>query len=179
LTAESIARNYAEALFELAHRGQDRVEQFADLLDAVAHGIAASPRVQAVLMSPRVTKAAKAALLERALKDAPRDFVRFLTAVVKRGRQGLFSEMAHAYQGLVDIKLNRVRAQVTLSRPADAALRKKIAARLTEVVGKEVLPHYTEDPALLGGIIVRVGDRVFDGSIRRRMTLLRRALLTR
>jgi F-type H+-transporting ATPase subunit delta len=130
-------------------------------------------------MSPRVTKAQKAALLEQALKDAPQEFVRFLTAVVRRGRQGLFSEMSNAYQALLDIKLNRVRAQVTIARPADAALRKKIAARLTEVVGKEVLPHYTEDPAIIGGIIVRVGDRVFDGSIRRRVTLLRRALLTR
>jgi F-type H+-transporting ATPase subunit delta len=178
LRAESIARNYAEALFTLGEKS-GRTAEYSDLMDAVAHGIAAAPTVEAVLMSPRVTKAQKSALLAAALKGAPRDFVLFLQAVVKRGRQALFGEIAHAYQGLLDVKLNRVRAAVTLARPADEALRKIIADRLARVVGKQVLPHFHEDPALLGGMVVRVGDRVFDGSVRRRMTVLRRTLLAR
>ncbi|MBK6422046.1 MAG: ATP synthase F1 subunit delta [Gemmatimonadetes bacterium] len=175
---ETIARNYAEVLFDLGEKS-GRTALYADLLDAVAGGIAAAPTVQAVLMSPRVTKPQKTAILAGALPDAPRDFVLFLGAVVRRGRQGLFQEMAQAYLDLVDLKLNRVRAAVTVARPADEALRKTIAARLTEVVGKQVLPRFTEDPSILGGVVVRVGDRVFDGSVKRRMTLLRRALLAR
>jgi F-type H+-transporting ATPase subunit delta len=178
LRSETIARNYAEALFELGEQG-GRTAVYAELLDAVAHGIAAAPRVEAVLMSPRVTKATKGALLARALEGSPREFVLFLQAVIKRGRQALFSEMATEYQGLLDLKLNRVRAAVTLARPIDEGLRRKIAARLTAVMGKEVLPRFHEDPAMLGGIMVRVGDRVFDASVRRRMTILRRALLAR
>jgi F-type H+-transporting ATPase subunit delta len=46
-------------------------------------------------------------------------------------------------------------------------------------MGKQVLPHFHEDPAILGGVVVRVGDRVFDGSVRRKMTVLRRALLAK
>jgi F-type H+-transporting ATPase subunit delta len=178
LRFETIARNYAEALFDLGEKG-GRTAEYADLLDAVAHGIAAAPGVEAVLMSPRVTKTQKSALLAAALKGAPKDFVLFLQAVVKRGRQGLFGEMARQFQGLLDVKLKRVRAAVTMARPADETLRRQITSRLTEVVGKEVLPLFHEDPGLLGGIVVRVGDRVFDGSIRRRMTVLRRALLAR
>ena len=178
MRSETIARNYAEALFALGEKG-GRTTAYAELLDAVAGGIAAAPGVQAVLMSPRVTKAQKAGLLTHALEGAaPREFVLFLTAVVKRGRQALFGEMAQAYQDLLDLKLNRVRAAVTVAHPVDAALRQKIAERLTAVVGKEVLPHFTEDPSLLGGLVVRVGDRVFDGSLRRRMTVLRRQLLS-
>jgi F-type H+-transporting ATPase subunit delta len=167
LRFESIARNYAEALFDLGEKA-GRTAEYADLMDAVAHGIAAAPTVSSVLMSPRVTKAQKSALLAAALKGAPRDFVRFLQAVVRRGRQGLFGEIAQAYQELLDLKLNRVRAAVTVARPIDEALRKRIAARLTQVIGKEVLPHFHEDPGLLGGIVIR-----------RRMTLLRRLLLAR
>ena len=178
MTNETIARNYAEALFDLGEKS-GRTAQYADLLDAVAGGIAAAPKAQAVLMSPRVTKAQKTAILTGALPDAPREFVLVLGSVVRRGRQGLFREMAQEYLGLVDRKLNRVRASVTLARPADEALRKAIAARLTEVVGKQVLPHFSEDPSILGGLVVRVGDRVFDGSVKRRMTMLRRALLAR
>ena len=52
-------------------------------------------------------------------------------------------------------------------------------AQLCQVMGKEVVTHFHEDAGILGGVIVRVGDRVFDGSIRRRMTVLRRTLLAR
>lgn len=175
----TIARNYAEALFSLAEKGGKTVE-FGGLLDAVAGGIAAAPSVHAVLMSPKVTKAQKSALMAEALKGAaPREFVAFLQSVIRRGRQGLFDLMATEYQALLDLKLNRLRASVTTARPIDDALRQRIASRLTEVMGQQVLPNFTTDPSLLGGVVVRVGDRVFDGSVKRRMAALRRALLTR
>ena len=174
----TIARNYAEALFTLGERS-GRIQLYADLIDAVAHGVAAAPTVEAVLMSPRVTKAQKARLFAEALKDAPREFVLFLQGVIRRGRQGLLGDIAQAFIALQDLKLNRVRAAVTVAHPVDAALRQRIADQLTAVMGRQVLPHFSEDPAILGGVVVRVGDRVFDGSVRRKMTILRRALLAR
>ena len=178
MRSETIARNYAEALFDLGEKG-GRAQEYAELMDAVAQGIAAAPKVQAVLMSPRITKPKKSALLAAALGTAPREFVLFLQAVVKRGRQGLFGEIAQEYAGLLDIKLNRVRAAVTTARPADETMRKVIGAQLSQVMGKEVLAHFHDDAEILGGVIVRVGDRVFDGSVRRKMTVLRRTLLAR
>lgn len=175
----TIARNYAEALFALAEKS-GRTEEYAGLIDAVASGIAAAPSVQAVLMSPKVTKAQKSALLAEALKgSAPKEFVQFLQSVIRRGRQNLFDLMSSEYLALLDLKLDRVRASVTTARPADEALRQRIAARLTDVMGRQVLPHFVEDAGILGGIIVRVGDRVFDGSVKRRMAMLRRALLAK
>ncbi len=174
----TIARNYAEALFALGERS-GRIQEYADLIDAVAHGVAAAPTVQAVLMSPRVTKGEKARLFAAALVGAPQEFVRFLQAVIRRGRQGLFTDIAQQYHALHDLKLKRVRASVTVAHPVDEALRKRIADQLTAVMGRQVLPHFTEDPAILGGVVVKVGDRVFDGSVRRKMTMLRRSLLAR
>jgi len=178
LRAETIARNYAEALFELGERS-GQTTPYADLIDAVAAAVESTPAVQGVLMSPRVPKAEKARLLAAALPDVPREFVLFLQALVKRGRQQLLRELADQYLGLLDIKLNRVRAAVTLARPADEALRRSIAEALSRELGKEVLPSFTVDPEILGGTIVRVGERIHDGSIRRRMTKLRRQLLAR
>jgi F-type H+-transporting ATPase subunit delta len=178
LRSVTIARNYAEALFDLGEKS-GRTQEYADLIDAVAAGLAAAPSVQSVLMSPRVTKAAKAQLFARALPNVPQEFVRFLQAVVKRGRQALLGEISSEYLALLDIKLNRVRASVTVARPADEALRTSIADSLTRIVGKQVIPHFHEDPAILGGVVVRVGDRVFDGSVRRRIATLRRSLLPR
>lgn len=174
----TIARNYAEALFELAGKS-GQTELYADLLDAVAAAIEVEPTVHAVLMSPRVTKPAKSRLLAAALPDAPKEFVLFLQAVVKRGRQGLFRLIATEYLGLVDVKMNRVRAGITLAHEPDETMRRAIAEGLRQALKKDVIPSYRVDPEVLGGVIVRVGDRVFDGSVRRRVTKLRRTLLSR
>jgi F-type H+-transporting ATPase subunit delta len=174
----TIARNYAEALFELGERS-GRTARYAELIDAVAAAVETTPQVQAVLVSPRIPKAEKARLLGAALPDVPKEFVLFLQALVKRGRQQLLGEIATQYHTLLDIKLNRVRAGVTLARPADESLRESIREKLSRQLRKEVVPYFSVDPEILGGAIVRVGERIHDGSVRRRMTKLRRQLLAR
>jgi F-type H+-transporting ATPase subunit delta len=176
LRKETVARNYAEALFQLGERSGS-TDRYADLIDAVAAAVEQTPRVQAVLMSPRVSKAEKARLLGDALRDAPREFVLFLQALVKRGRQLLLREIATEYVNLLDQKLNRVRAGVTLAREPDEKLKRTIQEALTRQLGKQVLPAFSVDPEILGGAVVRVGERVMDGSLRRRMTKLRRHLV--
>jgi F-type H+-transporting ATPase subunit delta len=173
---ETIARNYAEALFELGERSGP-AERYADLIDAVAAAIESAPKVQAVLMSPRVPKSEKARLLSEALQGAPREFVLWLQAVVKRGRQGILRDIATQYMALLDAKLNRIRASVTLARNPDEKLKRVIEERLSRQLDKKVIAAYLIDPEILGGAIVRVEDRVLDGSVRRRMTKLRRQLL--
>jgi F-type H+-transporting ATPase subunit delta len=178
LRDETIARNYAEALFELGERS-GQTQRYADLIDAVAAAVETTPQVQAVLMSPRVPKSEKSRLLGAALKDVPREFVLYLQALIKRGRQKLLGEIAAEYHTLLDVKLNRVRAGVTLARPADESLKKTLQDRLSQQLGKEVLASFSVDPEILGGTVVRVGERIHDGSTRRRMTRLRRQLLSR
>lgn len=175
---ETVARNYAEALFQLGERSGN-TERYVDLLDAVAAAVEQTPRLQAVLMSPKVTKAEKARILGGALRDAaPREFVLFLQAMVKRGRQQLLREVATEYLNLLDQKLDRVRAGVTLARTPDEKLKRDIQELLSRQLRKQVIPAFTVDPEILGGAIVRVGERVLDGSVRRRMTKLRRQLLS-
>jgi len=178
LRHEAIARNYAEALFELGEQ-QGESERYGALLEALAAAVVGTPKVLAVMMSPRVPKGVKSELLADALPDAPKPFVLFLQALVKRNRQGVLDEIAQVYGGMVDAKLDRVKVGVTLAHEADAALQKQIAAALTKALGKEALVRFTADPAVLGGSIVRVGDRVHDGSLRRKLIMLRRQLLNR
>jgi F-type H+-transporting ATPase subunit delta len=168
----TVARNYAEALFAAG-------ATFGAVLDAVAGAIAADERIATALESPRVSKAAKAKILERALKgEAPVEFVRFLQAVVRRGRQGLLAEIALGYQVLLDEKLDRVHAGVTLADEADARTQKQVVERLTKALGREVRAYFRSDPRILGGVVVRVGDRIYDGSVRRRLTAVQRRMLT-
>lgn len=180
MAGSAVAANYAEALFELAgNAGQ--LEDYGRLIDATAAALAASPEGRAVLASPRVTKLAKSQLLGNAVAKigAPREFVLYLQAVVKRGRQNLLTDIANAYGDLVDRKLNRVRASVTVARTPDAALQQAISASLAKISRKEIMATFVVDPEILGGTIVRVGDKVYDGSVRRKLVKLRRQLLHR
>ncbi len=176
MRTETIARNYAEALFEVAARS-GKAERYADLIDAVAAAVETIPKVKALLMSPRVPKSEKSKVLGAALKETPREFVLWLQAVIKRGRQGILSEIALEYRALVDYQLNRVRASVTLAREPDEKLKRVIEENLARQLDKQVIAGYLVDSEILGGAIIRVGDRVLDGSVRRRITKLRRQLL--
>ena len=171
-----MARNYAEVLFQLGENSGN-AERYADIIDAVAAAVEQTPKVQAVLMSPRVPKSEKARILAAALRNLPREFVLFLQALVRRGRQQLLREIATQYLVLLDLKLDRVRAGVTLARQPDEKLKRSIQAALSRQLGKQVIPSFAVEPEILGGAIVRVGERVLDGSVRRRMTKLRRQLL--
>ena len=174
----TVARNYAEALFTAAAQKR-QAPRFGDLMNAVAGAVQADERIAVALESPRVSKGVKTRLLKDALSDvAPREFVNFLQAVVRRGRQGLLAEIAAEYQGLLDVALNRVHAGVTLANEPGTPLRNEVVKRLEKSLGKEVRAHFRADPAILGGVVVRVGDRVYDGSLKRRLMVLKRKMMT-
>jgi F-type H+-transporting ATPase subunit delta len=174
----TIALNYASALFELGERNGE-TEEYAALITALASAMDAEPSIRIVIESPAVPKLAKLGVLERALAGrASAPFIRFLQAVIKRGRQTLLPLIAAAYQGLADQKFNRLHAGITLAREPDEELKELVRVRLSEALGKEVIPHFRTDRAILGGMILRLGDRIIDGSLRRRVVALRRALLS-
>jgi F-type H+-transporting ATPase subunit delta len=104
--------------------------------------------------------------------------VRFLQKVVTNRRQLLLSLIALEYGDLVDETTGTVHAQVTVSREASDADRKVIAAQLSRAFAKTVVPHVSVNPTILGGVIVKVGDRVMDGSVRKRLKTLRTRIVT-
>ena len=175
----TIAKNYAEALIELARKGGD-LAKWGDLIDEVAQAMQGDRTLWVFLESPRVAATEKKRILGLALEgEVPLGFLRFLQALVNNRRQMLIPEIAIQYHALVDEVENRVHASVTVAREGDDAERKAIGDRLSKIVGKEVVAHYFVNPAILGGIIVRVGDTVMDGSVRRRLATLKGRMLGR
>ncbi|HET7039404.1 MAG TPA: ATP synthase F1 subunit delta [Gemmatimonadales bacterium] len=173
----SVPRNYAQALFESGGRSGE-AERFGQVLEALAGAIESDERLRIALESPRVPRSVKEEILRKALTGrAPERFVRFIGSVVRRGRQALLPAISRAYQNLMDVQLNRVHAGIALARKPDQKLEEQILRRLTAILGKEVVPHFREDPSLIGGMLVRVEDRVMDGSVRRQMAVLRRKML--
>lgn len=174
----TIARNYAEALLELARKADD-LEGWGELIGGLSDAIGFEPMLRLFLESPRISAAEKSAVLAASFRDAPRSFVLFLRALVRNRRQTLVPEISAAYSDLVDEVEGRIHANVTVARETSTAERQAIAQRLSGTFGKQVVPHLTIHPPIMGGLIVRVGDTVMDGSVRRRLATLRAAMMGR
>jgi F-type H+-transporting ATPase subunit delta len=170
---ETIARNYAETLLALADKAADRAG-WGRLIDDVAEAMRRDERLRHFLASPKVGADEKNSVLGQAFQDRmPRLFVRFVQRLVTNRRQMLIPAVAVEYQGLLDELENRVNATVTVAREPSDAETQTIARELSRAVGKQVVPHVTVNSAILGGIVVRIGDTVMDGSVRRRLAVLR------
>lgn len=175
---ESIARNYATVLLTLARKAEATAE-WASLIHAVSAAVEENATLRRFLAAPQVSAADKNAVLGKALGGkAPPLFIKFLQKLVSNRRQTLIPEVAAEYGHQLDAAEGRVHARVTVARAmsdADAAV---MAAQLSKALGKVVVPHVSVNPGILGGVVVRIGDTVMDGSVRRRLGALRARMQT-
>ena len=173
----TIARSYAEALFELGEQRGAR-DEFAAAIESLAALVEAEPKIRIFLETPQVSVAEKKEALRAALGErVPPLFLNFLFIVLDKGRNRLLGEMAREYRAILDEQLGRVHADITLARQPDAATETQLTESLSKGLGKTVVPHVRVNPEILGGIILRFGDKVMDGSVRRRMLTMKRSML--
>ena len=174
----TIARNYAETLLVLATRAQD-LRGWGKMLTDVANAMRENATLRLFLESPRVSSAQKSEVIGKAFTDRmPRLMLRFLQTIVQHRRQMLIPAIAEEYLNLVDEAEGRIHARVTVARETDDAGRAAIASQLSRMFGKDVVPHLSVDPSIMGGVVVHVGDTVLDGSVKKRLASLRRKMLT-
>ena len=175
---DTIARNYAEALLALGTKAENR-DGFGAMIRDVANAMQQDATLWRFLESPRVSADAKNAVLAKALGDrVPRVFLRFLQVLVKHRRQMLIPVIANEYAGLLDQAEGRIHAEVTIASEQATGEVSMIATQLSRALGKTVVPHVAVNPAILGGVVVRVGDTVMDGSVRRRLERLAHRMRT-
>jgi len=172
-----VARSYAGALFELARRGKQE-ETYVRALEDVAGLIASDQRIRDFLSSPKIEISAKKRALEEALSGrVPPLFMNFLMVVLDKRRQRLLGDIASEFGALLDEHLGRVHVKVTLAHLPDERQTTEITTRLSALLGKSVVASIRQDRVILGGIVVRYGDRVLDGSLRRRLLSMRGRML--
>jgi F-type H+-transporting ATPase subunit delta len=174
----TIAGTYADVLLALAQRAGDPPgwgKMFGDVATAAEH----DALLQRFLDSPQIADSSKIAILHRALANVmPAPLVKFFEILVKHRRQTLLPAIAQVYNERLDELAGRVHADVTVARPLGDAQRSALAAQLTHSIGggRSVVPVVRVHPPILGGVIVRIGDRVADGSVRTRLGRLRHLL---
>jgi F-type H+-transporting ATPase subunit delta len=173
----TIGRNYAETLLTLATR-EGQAEEWGTLIESVASAMQEDQTLKTFLESPKLAAARKIQILKAALGErVPPLFLRFLETVIMKRRQMVIPEIAQEYRALIDESEDRVHANVTVAREPSEPEQDALKRQLSRLFGKRVMPHISINPAILGGVIVKVGDTVMDGSVRRRLASLRTRML--
>ena len=175
---ETVARNYAETLFELARRNES-IQEYGDALGMVAGLLEDDSRFRTFVETPRIDDENKKDVIRKVFRDkAPKQVINFVLITIDKRRQTLLREISAEYLLLLDDHLGREHVEVTVARPLDDTTANVVSERLSKMLGKQAIPHIRVKPEILGGLVVRTGDMIYDGSVRRRLEDLRRRLLT-
>lgn len=174
---ETVARNYAETLLDVAER-HEGLEAFGDGVEFVARLIDESPSFRVFLETPQIAASEKKEVVRAVFARAlPAMLINFLLVTIDKRRQRLLRAIAEEYQTLVDERLGRMRVEVTLARPIGDRELAEVQQQLSILLDREAIPQVRVKPGILGGVVVRTGDTIYDGSLRRRLDGMRRSLL--
>ena len=178
--AGRIARTYAEALLKVAEARNQAVEIGEELQSLLRDVLGTRDGVEAFFVDPTLSRERKDAVLTKVFgATASPLFADFLRVLNKKDRLGLVKLIAIAYRSLQDDAANRVRVLVEAAAPLTDAQQEEVAKTLAAASGKTPVVVVRLTPDLIGGMIVRVGDKVFDTSVRTKLQILRNQLAAR
>lgn len=174
---KSVSFQYANALADIA-LPQGAGEPAGRQLQEFAAAYKESPELQNFLSSPAVTAEAKRAVLEKIASrmGASKIIRNFLFVIADHGRANDVPEIAEAFAEVVRQRQGIAEAQVYSAVRLTEAQKTELTKSLTRMTGKTMDPNYFIDPELLGGALVRVGDTIYDGSLRNRLEQMRARL---
>jgi len=168
---------YARAFADIAiaqGAPQTSVKQLADFGEAFAE----SGELRNFLGSPAVDLQAKHRVIEKIVtrQGASRIVRNFLFVILDHHRAHLLPEIIAAVQDVVRLRQGIAEAEVSSAVELSSAQKTELAKTLSRLTGKRIEPKYSLDPALLGGAVARVGDTIYDGSLRSRLAEMRTRL---
>lgn len=174
--ATTVARRYAQAVFEIARDSQSFDAWERDL--SVLNAIMTDPVTRNYLVSPKTAAADKQALVDKAMESAQPEAKRLADLLLERRRMNSVPEIYEQYQSLLLKEKGIVIADVTTAVPLDASGEAMIQKQLSELIGKEVEVRAQVDPAIIGGMVARIGDNLIDGSVSNQLRRLHERLVS-
>ena len=173
MTNQTVARRYAQAFYEEAVRAQ-HVERIDEDMALIRETLETSRELVIFFESPIIARQKKhdvvEALFAKRVQPATMNFLRLL---IDKKREELFPAVVRAYRALRDEQLGIVEAQARVAFPLSDAERAQLTKALEQMAGTRIRLMLEQDATLVGGLVVRIGDTVYDGSVRHQLATLR------
>jgi F-type H+-transporting ATPase subunit delta len=173
---EEIAVVYARSLFEAA-LGQDKLDVVREQLGEFADALDGDRQLQVFFFSPYFSTQEKTEGLHRAVDGAEPIFLNFLELLLENHRMPAIFRIRRGYDTLWERHNRLLPVAVTSAVELDEQTIRSIGDRIAEQTGRKIELSSTVEPAILGGIVVRVGNQVLDASIRNRLETLRKQVV--
>lgn len=172
-----VSQRYARALMNLAEKAK-QVDEVAAELDGFADLVSDSVELSVFLAEARVPQSAKEGAIEAILKQAQvselvSTFVRFIT---HKRRLLLLEDIREDFHRLADERLGRAQAEVTVAAELTPAEETALREKLEALSGKQITMNVNVDPAIIGGVITKIGSSVRDGSLRSQLEQIRQTI---
>ena len=170
----SLARRYARAVLKIGTE-HDNLDQIGADLRSLAHAMHASAELVTVLTNPAIRRADRRKVLDGLLQliDAAPHTRNLVYLLLDGERLGSLAAISREVDAMIEARAGRLQAEVISARPLDDAQLSQITAALAQASGKQVAVTRREDPELLGGVVAKLGDTVYDGSLRTQLRTLR------
>jgi F-type H+-transporting ATPase subunit delta len=174
-----LARVYAEALLACAAKSNSVDSVGAELKQIVTEIVGHFPKIGSFFGNPTIRAARKQPVLDAALANAVSPLMKnFLELLNQNHRLGILRDIQAAYQAICDSQAGRIRVLVRSATALNDGQLAQLKSTLAGKLGKDPVLATSVEPELLGGLIVQIGDRVYDTSVRTRLDNLRNHLLT-
>lgn len=172
----AVARRYAEAIFDLGVQ-EGSLDRWLSDLRLIAEAYS-NRRLSFILRQPRIPFARKEAIVRDLLeKQVTQQALALALLLVERELVELAPKVAEAFEQKLNDYRGLAKATVTTAIPMDQRELGEVATYLQAITGKKITLETKVDPAILGGIVAQIGDTLIDGSVRRRLALLREQIL--
>ena len=170
------ARAYAEVVVKNKLNPEKTVAEFQQMADVVN----SSRELRNVLQNPAVSREQKLKLLDAIIQHigASKMLRNFLAVLIDNRRIGNVNDLLEQFKQELDRRMGIAHAKVTSVRELSSAERKSLEQQLATLTGKTIRATYSQDGRLLGGVLVRVGSTIYDGSVQGRLQRMRQELIT-
>lgn len=167
-----LARKYSRAIFELA-QDEGKLVPYGEALAGVYKDLESVPGIWGYFSNPELQRSDKKALIKKLFEgELSEDVYHFLLLLVDKRRMSLFPAIVSQYEELSNEARHIVVADVTTARTLSKEQKDKLEDKLEVVTGKTVKVRLHEDPKIIGGVIVRIGDKRIDGSVTGKLSAL-------
>jgi F-type H+-transporting ATPase subunit delta len=181
MQSDALANVYAKSLYELASNagGQDKITEVLGELEQLCELRRSDKSFREFLASPVIDREARSSSLRKIFSDRITDLtLRFMLVLNANGRLGHLEAIADAYDHLVQAAFGRIEVDVFTAAPIDRTQVEALKAKLQQALGREPVLHTYTDTTMLGGLKLRIGDQLIDGSVANKLRRMKRDLLT-